>query len=300
MRYHRAMPHDPALPRTPTVERLDARLGGPGAMARIGAAELATLAAETGLDQPALLVACLAWAQRWALAPISNFEVGAAALAESGALYLGANLEFHGLPLAQTIHAEQAAIASAWSHGETRLLAIATSAAPCGFCRQFMLELPEPRPQLILADHGSVTLDELLPWSFGPTQLGRTPQLLRSGPHGLTLTEATEDPLVARALAAANRSSAPYSGALAGVALRLADERTFSGAVAESVAYNPTLAPMQAALLTAHHSGASLDRIEVAVLVELEDAPISQFEAATGVLAAVAPSAKLIRATAKR
>jgi cytidine deaminase len=294
------MPNRPTLPPTPMVEMLDARLRGPGTVARIEARELEQLAAETGLDEPTLLAACLGWAQRWALAPVSKFEVGAAALAESGVLYLGANMEFCGVPLSHTVHAEQSAIAHAWSSGETTLRAIATSAAPCGFCRQFMLELPEPRPLLVLAGHGSVTLAELLPQAFGPTQLGRTPQLLRAGPHGLTLDPASNDPLAVLALAAADRSSAPYSGAYAGVAVATADGRRFVGAVAESVAYNPTLAPMQAALIAAHHGGARLEQIERAVLVELEHSPVTQFEGAKAVLACVAPHAALQHLAARR
>jgi cytidine deaminase len=277
------------------VETLDARLRGPGTVARIEAHELEQLRIQTNLDEPTLLAACLGWARRWALAPVSKFEVGAAALAESGVLYLGANLEFCGVPLSHTVHAEQSVIAHAWSRGETTLRAIATSAAPCGFCRQFMLELPEPRPLLVLAGHGPVALAELLPQAFGPTELGRTPQLLRAGPHGLTLESASEDPLVALALAAADRSSAPYSGAFAGVAVSTDDGRSFAGAVAESVAYNPTLAPMQAALIAAHHGGALLERIERAVLVELDHSQVTQFEGAKAVLACVAPRATLLR-----
>ncbi|MFO7562181.1 MAG: cytidine deaminase [Enhygromyxa sp.] len=315
------MSDEQGLPRTPMVERLDARLRGPGSVARIEADELAALARETGLDEPALLIACLSWARRWAVAPVSNFEVGAAALADSGALYLGANIEFRGVPLAQTVHAEQSAIAHAWSCGETTLRVIATSAAPCGYCRQFMLELPEPRPKLVIADlpalagrrsasplplgaHGSIELAELLPWAFGPADLGRTPQLLRAGPHGLALVEAPRGPLapplVALALAAADRSSAPYSGALAGVAVETADGQRFAGAVAESVAFNPTLAPMQAALIAAHHGGGRLEEIERAVLVELEAGAVSQMDAAAAVLACVAPRATLRRVAATR
>jgi cytidine deaminase len=292
------MANELALPRTPTVERLDARLRGPGAAARIEAAELEALRDETGLDQAALLIGCLSWAQRWALAPVSKFEVGAAALAESGVLYLGANMEFCGVPLSHTVHAEQSAIAHAWSSGETTLRAIATSAAPCGFCRQFMLELPEP-PLLVLADRGSIALAELLPWAFGPTQLGRAPELLCAGPHGLVLERASDEPLAAMALAAADRSSAPYSGAFAGVAVESSDGQRFAGAVAESAAYNPTLAPMQAALIAAHHGGARLEQIERAVLVELDAGVVSQLDAAKAVLACVAPHASLLRLAAR-
>jgi cytidine deaminase len=285
----------PALPHGPTVARLDARLIGPGSTAIIEADELAQLQSETGLDPNTLLLASLAWACRWARAPLSSFEVGAAVLADSGRVYLGANIEFEQLPLSQTIHAEQSAIAHAWSADETGLSLIATSAAPCGFCRQFMLELPEPRPLLLLGEREPTNLDTLLPNAFGPKQLGRTPQLLRAGPHPLTWVEAPTHPLAALAMHAASRASAPYTGAFSGVAIETIDGRRHAGSIAESAAYNPTLAPMQAALIAAYHGGSRLDSIRTALLVELEGAAISQFEFAKAVLGSVAPNAVLER-----
>ena len=291
----------PLLPATPTVLALDARLAGPGSVARLDPAEVAALSAETGLEPAALLLACLPWAQRWASPPISHFQVGAVALGESGAIYLGGNLEFAGVALAQTVHAEQSAITSAWAHHEPRLELLATSAAPCGYCRQFMLELAVP-PTLILGDRGPVTLAELLPWAFGPAELGRAPQLLVAGPHGLRLDPepSAPDPLAALALAAADRSNAPYSGALAAVAVELVDGSRFAGALAESVAYNPSLGPMQAALIVAHHGGADLGQIRDAVLVELADAEVRQAPAAAALLAQLAPSVALRRFDARR
>jgi cytidine deaminase len=277
------------------VAQLDARLIGPGSAARIEADELARLRSETGLDLHTLLRATLTWARRWARAPLSNFEVGAAALGESGCVYLGANIEFQRLPLSQTIHAEQSAIAHAWSAGEAGLSVLATSAAPCGFCRQFMLELPEPRPLLLLGDREPTTLAALLPDAFGPTQLGRTPQLLRAGPHALTWIETPSHPLAELALHAAARASAPYTGAFAGVAIETIDARRYAGSAAESAAYNPTLAPMQAGFISAYHGGSRLDSIRSVLLVELEGAVISQLELARAVLSSVAPEARLER-----
>jgi cytidine deaminase len=138
-----------------------------------------------------------------------------------------------------------------------------------------------------------------LPWAFGPTQLGRTAQLLRAGPHGLALASTSSDPLAALALAAADRSSAPYSGALAGVAVQSVDGQRVIGAIAESAAYNPTLAPMQAALIAAHHGGVRLEQIERAVLVELDESPVSQLDTARATLASVAPQATLVRLAAR-
>jgi cytidine deaminase len=281
------------------VARLDARLRGPGSAALIEADELAALERETGLDTHALIRASLEWARRWARPPLSKFEVGAAAWGGSGRLYLGANIEFVGLPLSMTVHAEQSAITHAWVHAETSLQVIATSAAPCGFCRQFMCELPEPRPLLLVGDRDATALDVLLPDAFGPTQLGRTAQLLCA--HAELSADADgDDPLLALALAAASRSCAPYTGALAGVAIETTDGQRFVGGVAESAAYNPTLAPMQAALIAVHHGGATLESISRALLIELGEAPLSQHELAAAVLASVAPHAKLERATATR
>lgn len=290
----------PSLPHTPTVAQLDARLIGPGSAARIEADEFARLRSETELDPHTLLIASLAWARRWARAPLSKFEVGAAVLGESGCVYLGANIEFERLPLSQTIHAEQSAIAHAASAGEAGLSLLATSAAPCGFCRQFMLELPEPRPLLLLGDREPTTLAALLPDAFGPTQLGRTPQLLRAGPHALTYLEPPTHPLAALALHAASRASAPYTGALAGVAIETSDARSYCGSVAESAAYNPTLAPMQAGLIAAYHGGSRLESIRTVLLVELDDAAISHFDLARAVLGSVAPQASLERLLVRR
>ena len=136
-----------SLPATPMVVALDARLQGPGAApAVVEADELAALQRELAVDAEQAVIACLRWARRWAFAPTSRFEVGAAAWGESGRVHLGANIEFSSLPLNETVHAEQSAIMQAWVHGERQLRALATSAAPCGYCRQFMLELPSPRP----------------------------------------------------------------------------------------------------------------------------------------------------------
>ncbi|MBO5493516.1 MAG: hypothetical protein J5974_09330, partial [Pyramidobacter sp.] len=68
------------------------------------------------------LSAFLARAAELACVPVSGFRVGAAALGASGRVWLGANLEFAGLPLNFTVHAEQAAVLNARSHGETKLL----------------------------------------------------------------------------------------------------------------------------------------------------------------------------------
>ncbi|MDQ6566612.1 MAG: cytidine deaminase, partial [Haemophilus parainfluenzae] len=73
--------------------------------------------------------------------PISEFHVGAIAIGESGDFYFGANQEFQGSSMAQTIHAEQSAISHAWLRNEPRITDIVVNYTPCGHCRQFMNEL---------------------------------------------------------------------------------------------------------------------------------------------------------------
>ena len=53
----------------------------------------------------------------------------------------GANQEFQGSSMAQTIHAEQSAISHAWLRNEPRITDIVVNYTPCGHCRQFMNEL---------------------------------------------------------------------------------------------------------------------------------------------------------------
>ena len=68
---------------------------------------------------------------------------------------MGVNLEFPGLPLQHSVHAEQFLIANAACHGERGLLRIAVNAAPCGHCRQFIAELiTAVRVHLSHATHG--------------------------------------------------------------------------------------------------------------------------------------------------
>jgi len=304
MRYHREVPLA-GLPPNPLVDALDRRLRGPQSVAVVSAEQAAELRAGLEVSVERLALALLEPAKRWSRVPVSGFEVGAVAVAASGAVYLGANIEFPGLPLSQTVHAEQAAICLAIGHRESALELLATSAAPCGFCRQFMLELPSPRPRLLLADRGErepVELETLIPAAFAATSLGRSPELMRAREQPLAFIGEGGAPsrLARAALAAAARSSAPYTGALAGVALETGDGHQFVGKVAESAAYNPTLAPMQAALIQAHHGGARLDDIREAVLVELEGGKVSQLASARQVLASVAPTAVLRRRFAGR
>ncbi|MCA9606054.1 MAG: cytidine deaminase [Myxococcales bacterium] len=97
------------------------------------------------IDWDALEAAALAARDR-AYAPYSRYRVGAALLTEDGDVYAGANVEnaSYGLCLC----AERVAIAAAVTNGQSRFRAIVVAtegprpAAPCGMCRQVMVEFP--------------------------------------------------------------------------------------------------------------------------------------------------------------
>ena len=243
-----------------------------------------------GLDAESLSIALLGWASSFADPHISGFRVGAVAHAASGALYAGGNLEFSGAPLSFAVHAEQAAVANASLNGEREILSIATSAVPCGYCRQFLNELANADRLRVLVPKGHpMTLPELLPKAFGPAELRVAGDLLRAPAHGLVLADAARTGrLVEAALDAANRSYAPYSKTYAGVALATGAGTIHVGRYAENVAFNPSLSPLQAALVSLRLAGDAPARLAEVVLVEA-DGPAEHGETTAALLAAVSP-----------
>ncbi len=137
------------------------------------------LQALSGLDDSELRVALLPFAAAYSYAPISEFFVGAIVRGLSGRLYFGANMEIIGAQLGQTVHAEQSAISHAWMKGETGLKDITINYSPCGHCRQFMNELTTADSLVVqLPQRDEMTLQEYLPESFGPKDLGITDALM--------------------------------------------------------------------------------------------------------------------------
>jgi cytidine deaminase len=235
-------------------------------------------------------------ARALAIAPISGYAVGAVALGSTGTPYLGANIEFPGLPLSASVHAEQAAIANAWHHGETGVAALAVTAAPCGHCRQFLNELTTAdRLRIEISGAVPTALAALLPWAFGPLDLRKSPGLMAPARRRLAPMEPSGplDPLVAAALAAAETSYAPYSGTYAGIALELADGSVQAGRGAENAAFNPSLPPLQAALALLAMRSIPFSQIRRAVLVESKG-PTNHRAATEALLAAVAPAVPLV------
>ncbi|MBI5424815.1 MAG: cytidine deaminase [Opitutae bacterium] len=271
------------------------------------------LCASVGGDLSAAMMRLLPLAQHYAVVPVSHFRVGAVAAglpAERGAsptLYLGANYEFEGVALSFTVHAEQCATNNAWLHGERGLSLLAVTAAPCGYCRQFLNELSTAVKLAVLlpADtrrgFDATPLAKLLPRSFGPTDLGIKGGLMDptlSAPTLALAGRATRDAVVASALDAARRSYAPYptdaAGQFAGVALQFADGTVFTGRYAGNAAYNPSFSPLESALAFAHANSplGAARRVKRCVLVEVPTLA-SQRSATEAVLAVAAPRVRL-------
>ena len=192
-----------------------------------------------------LMQRLLPLAKLYCATTISDFQVGAVAKARMSdhageiALFLGANIEFPAQALTQTIHAEQSAIINAWLKGAKQIDGIAVSAAPCGYCRQFLYELEGSQNlKVILHDQisGETTqhiLSDFLPAAFGPQELGSATGLMASPAQlaDLDLKSSSTDPLVLQAKAAAKESYAPYSQNFAGCAIKTVDGQMYAGRV---------------------------------------------------------------------
>ena len=109
-----------------------------------------------------------------AYVPYSHFHVGAALLCADGTVYTATNC------------AERTAIFKAVSEGKRDFKAIAVCGGtdgkaadfcpPCGVCRQVMREFCRPEAFKVLlakscSEYREMTLEELLPLSFGPGNL---------------------------------------------------------------------------------------------------------------------------------
>ncbi|WP_062461483.1 cytidine deaminase [Demequina soli] len=110
-----------------------------------------------------------------AYVPYSKYKVGAAALTDTGEIVTGANVENASYGL--TLCAECALVSKLHTDAlGSRLVAFACVDAagaplqPCGRCRQLLYEFGGPG-LLIDGPSGTLTLDDLLPWAFGPQHL---------------------------------------------------------------------------------------------------------------------------------
>ncbi len=261
---------------------------------RIPAVEAAALSRNENTTADKLMLELIPLAQSYSFAPISNFYVGALVRGASGDLYTGANIEIPGQCLGFAVHAEQSACSNAYMHGEKALTALAVGGAPCGHCRQFIEEMSPGGEILILTPQKPpAKLSSILPAAFGPAALGMKQGALPVEETDLKLVSGSADPLFAAALDAARKSHAPYSKSPSGVGIRTARGRIFRGSYIENVAFNPSLSPLQTALVGLIANGGTFADISAVTLAELENPTITQKAVTDTVRAAIAPSVKL-------
>lgn len=116
-------------------------------------------------------------ARSFSCSPYSHYAVGAALRTKSGKVYMGCNIENHGI---QSICAERTAFAKALSEGEREFESITVLGAPagekavdeclpCGYCRQFLNEYVDEDFKIYAKQGDEVriyTIKDLLPHSF--------------------------------------------------------------------------------------------------------------------------------------
>ena len=266
-----------------------------GRIRKAEAAQLEKLEAKPGNQ---IMLELLPVAQLYSLPPISNYRVGVVVRGSSGSLYLGANLELAEQPLGSAVHGEQAACSIAYMYGESGLDAIAVTAAPCGHCRQFLEELsPSGELPVMISGKEPIALKALLPSAFSPRDLGNSAGALPPSHVAIALngSKAAEDISLKKALEAACRAYAPYSKARSGVAVMTADGSVYSGSYIENVAFNPSLPPLQVALISMLGARKNFGEIREVTLVELDDAVISQKAMIEATLSSIAPKARFRR-----
>ena len=114
-----------------------------------------------------------------AYAPYSKFKVGVAILDENGKYHVGCNIENAAYPIGNC--AEASAISAMIASNGNRIIALSVTGfgdllcTPCGGCRQRIREFASLNVPIIVGNEKEIkkifTLEELLPYSFGPENL---------------------------------------------------------------------------------------------------------------------------------
>lgn len=115
-----------------------------------------------------------------AYVPFLNYQVGCSVLTTDGRVFTGCNVQNSSFPLG--VCAEAGAISQMIAGGAKRIAAILvianheTPCTPCGGCRQIIREFASGDVPVYCANQHEVvrvhTVDELLPFSFGPEHMG--------------------------------------------------------------------------------------------------------------------------------
>ncbi len=110
--------------------------------------------------------------------PYSNYQVGCCLRAKSGKVYMGCNVENHGI---QALCSERTAFVKAISEGEREFESIVVVGAPkgtepkeecmpCGYCRQFMSEFVDNNFKIVTVkgenEIKEYSIKDILPYGF--------------------------------------------------------------------------------------------------------------------------------------
>jgi cytidine deaminase len=141
---------------------------------------------------------------------------------------------------------------------------------------------------VLLPEQPAIGLSALLPRPFGPADLH-----VAQGPLSRTKIAAEDVESVAQAAryAAAN-AYAPYTNSPSGVAIRSRRGNVYRGSYIENAAFNPSLPPLQVALVAMAMANEDFSDIAEVVLAEASNNSISQLNATKSVLAVIAPRAE--------
>lgn len=263
----------------------------------LAAGTVAELMSEFGLASVRdLMCLLLDVAKDIARPSISDFHVGAVGLeAETGNLILGGNVEFPGTHLGFTLHGEGFVFTRAMSRGTNISVIAIGEAHPCAHCRQCLAEYAaSDKLELIDPLGHTLTLAQLYPWPFDPNYLGE-----RGAVPGLELWPALKfdgdaaSPQSDALLAKGRRSHSPYSKCPGAVLLHMKDGNTVSGLAVESVAFNPTIHPIQAAIVDLLAHSYSYADISGATLGTVRGGAVDYSVSTRELLARVAPDAPL-------
>ena len=117
-------------------------------------------------------------ARKFSYSPYGKYNVGCALRTKSGKVYMGCNIENHGI---QALCSERTAFVKALSEGEREFESIVVVGAPegeeptepcmpCGYCRQFMSEFVDNNFKICVVDKDSnveeYTIKDVLPYGF--------------------------------------------------------------------------------------------------------------------------------------
>jgi cytidine deaminase len=230
-------------------------------------------------------------ARTWAQPPISDFFVGTVGRDTTGDLILGCNLEFPGTTLAFTVHGEGFVMTRAFQLGRTITTLALGEAHPCAHCRQYISEFTAVRDMVLIDPLGHrLTMAQLYPWPFDPGYLGQTGAV----PGAVNFPGLTPSAPIPESLLKAGQGAwAPYSRCPGALLLKLTDGTEITGAAVESVAFNPTIQPVQSALIALLAHDRTPSEIASATLGTVFNGAVDYTASTKELLTRIAPQAAL-------